>query len=102
MRSVLSSRVCRLEQRGLRTAADTPFKLRLGHLKNLPPDYTGERHIVIANRLPSTSEGREWCEFEERPGPAPPGALDEAHIMTVYFIGPERCVDNLSEAQNGP
>ena len=46
-----------------------------GYLTPLPEDYTGERHIVMVKREPvEGSPGHEWCEFEERPGPEPPGS----------------------------
>ena len=44
--------------------------LRFGHLKQLPRDYEGERHVVITKHLPPQGD-REWVEFEERPGPGP-------------------------------
>lgn len=28
------------------------FKLRMRHLKRLPKDFRGERHVIIARRLP--------------------------------------------------
>ena len=37
---------------------------------NLPEDYKGERHIVVAKELPSQN-GQEWVEFEEVLGPDP-------------------------------
>jgi len=44
--------------------------LRFGHLRRLPPDYKGEKHVVIAKQLPNRN-GEEWVEFEEVPGPDP-------------------------------
>jgi hypothetical protein len=38
-----------------------------GHLKRLPPEYKGQRHIVIAKQLPNVG-GQEWVEYKERPG----------------------------------
>jgi hypothetical protein len=46
-----------------------------GWLKTLR-NYVGERHIVILSREPTGSPRIEWCEWEERPGPAPPDAQD--------------------------
>jgi hypothetical protein len=70
MKSRLLSRVERLEAR---MPANTPGKFRAGCLTPLPEDYTGERHIAVT-REPTGSPGEEWFEFEERPGPAPPGS----------------------------
>jgi len=69
MRAGLLSRLERLESR---TAAVTsgPLKVRFGDLRRLPPDYKGEKHIVVAQELPSRN-GQEWVEFEEVPGPDP-------------------------------
>jgi len=39
-------------------------------------NYEGERHIVLLSREPTISPRSEWCEWEERPGPAPSGAED--------------------------
>ena len=41
-------------------------------VKELPPDFVGERHIAILREGP---DGH--CEFEERPGPEPPGLRDD-------------------------
>ena len=49
-----------------------PRMLSCGWLANqLPADYEGERHYVIVKRTPTASPNIEWCEFEERAGPAP-------------------------------
>lgn len=45
---------------------------RYGWLTPLPADYRGERHVVVVKREPTDSPNIEWCQFEERPGPAPP------------------------------
>jgi hypothetical protein len=52
-----------------------PVMVRYGWLKPLPKDFTGERHTVTVKRE-STGPNTEWCSFEERPGPAPPGSDD--------------------------
>ena len=49
--------------------------LRIGLLRQLPADYTGERHVVIVCEG-EVEGGRHSCTFEERPGPAPPGPRD--------------------------
>ena len=51
--------------------ARRPDLIQVGWLLPLPLDYAGELHVVTINRQP-TVRGIEWCEFEERPGTAPP------------------------------
>ena len=55
---------------------------RYGWLLGLPQDFTGERHVIVLERKPTNSANVEWCEFEERPGPAPRG---NNHGFTVYL-----------------
>jgi hypothetical protein len=62
--------------------------LRIGHLKRLPREYSGERHVEIVKRLPPRSPLGEWVEFEERPGAAPPQFSAE-RIINVCFVSPE-------------
>ena len=62
---------------------------RSGVLKTLPKDYVGERHVVIVKREPAGAPGNEWCEFEERPGPAPVDAQED-DCTTIYIIYQER------------
>ena len=65
----------RLEWLEARMAADEPGTFRSGYLTSLPEDYTGERHVVAIKSEPvAGSPGHEWCEFEERSGPEPPGS----------------------------
>ena len=81
MKRSFRSRIERLEAR---TKASEPFMLRTGYLTHLPEDFTGERHVVVVKREPiAGSKYREWCEFEERPGPAPPGSDDGG--LTIYL-----------------
>jgi hypothetical protein len=61
-----------------------PHFFRTGYLKTLPTEYVGERHVVIVKREPSGNG--EWCEFEERPGPAPPDAQEEENCTTICII----------------
>ena len=65
----------RLERLEARTQAREPTMLRYGWVTRLPDDFTGERHTVIVTRQ-ATASNMEWCQFEERPGPAPPGSED--------------------------
>src|ERR1700676_3360260 len=83
MRAALRSRVERLE---LRVEPKKPQLFRSGYLKTLPADYGGERHVVIVKREPARApENFEWCEFEERPGPAPVDAPEE-DCTTIYIV----------------
>src|ERR1039457_3961560 len=72
MKAALRSRLERLE---VRLEPKKPQLIRSGYLKTLPTDYVGERHVVIVNR--KLSGKGEWCEFEERPGPAPVDARED-------------------------
>ena len=80
MRAALRSRLERLE---VRVEPKRPHFFRSGYLKTLSPDYVGERHVVIVKREPSGNG--EWCEFEERPGPAPVDAQEE-NCTTIYIV----------------
>jgi hypothetical protein len=88
MRLQLKSRLGRLEHAASVTSAHKPFKLRLGHLKQLPRDYTGARHLEIVKRMPPRSPIGKWVEFEERPGAAPAGSFTE-RVINVCFVGEE-------------
>ena len=81
MKSSLRFRVERLEAR---MPAKKLGMLRTGYLTHLPEDFTGERHVVIVKQEPvEGSPGHQWCEFEERPGPAPTGSDDGG--LTIYL-----------------
>jgi hypothetical protein len=84
MKATLRSRLERLEAR---SEARTPALFRSGWLKPLPLDYIGERHTVIVQREPTRLPHVEWCEFEERPGPA--RAADSDNGFTVYLTPEE-------------
>ena len=43
----------------------------------LPQDYTGERHVAVLRVVGRDDYGREWCEVEERTGPAPQGSAEQ-------------------------
>jgi hypothetical protein len=73
----------RLKQLELRKHASPPLIFRFGLLKRLPEDYRGERHVVTVSRESTNSPLSELCEFEERPGPAPPGIED--NCIKIYF-----------------
>jgi hypothetical protein len=80
MRSKLLARLERLEARAEPSA---PLIFRYGWLTPLPEDFTGERHVGIVKREPTTSPNIEWCEFEERPGAAAIEGIDGS--LTVYL-----------------
>jgi hypothetical protein len=61
------------------------IRLRFGNLRRLPPDYQGERHRVIAERLPDR-DGREWVEYEEVPGPPPMLPPQDHHILQINVV----------------
>ena len=84
MRAALRSRLERLE---VKVEPKKPHFFRSGYLKTLPVDYVGERHVVIVKREPSGNG--EWCEFEERPGPAPPGE-EEENCTTICIVYQDR------------
>jgi hypothetical protein len=80
MRSKLLARLERLEARAEPAA---PLTFRYGWLTPLPADVTAERHGVMLKIQPTTSPKIEWCEFEERPGPAATEGSDGS--LTVYL-----------------
>jgi hypothetical protein len=51
----------------LATALKRVEPIRIALLKRLPPEYMGERHIVVVKRPAPDNPG---YECEERPGPA--------------------------------
>jgi hypothetical protein len=74
-------RLRRLEVRQRLELAE-PAAFRYGWVTPLPEGYAGERHLVMVKREPSRFPNIEWCEFEERAGPASQRrAVDDA--MTV-------------------
>jgi hypothetical protein len=81
LRSTLLARLERLESR---MEAQRPVILRLGDLRRLPEDYTGERHVVITKHLTTDERGQEWVEFAEVPGPKPSPA-QESKPGPIYF-----------------
>jgi hypothetical protein len=79
-----------LERLEVRAEPTKPQLFRSGYLKTLPADYVGERHVVIVKREPAGATGQnEWCEFEERPGPAPLDSQEEDAI-TICIVYRDR------------
>jgi hypothetical protein len=64
------------------------LQLVFGHLRRLPGGYQGERHIVIARRLPDRN-GQHWVEFEEVPGPGLPPRARPVRCLNVIFVAPD-------------
>jgi hypothetical protein len=56
---------------------------RYGHIRYLPPDTIGERHIALVKSEPTALANVQHCEFEERVGPAPEPHHDLS--VTVYL-----------------
>jgi hypothetical protein len=73
MNARLLSRLQRLEAQ---QALSQPCLIQYGWLKRLPDDYAGERHVVTIKQEP-TGQNFEWCQFEERPGPASSGSDEQ-------------------------
>ena len=86
-KGTLFTRLERLESRA--SAVQHRVRSRMGYLKRLPPEYKGERHIVIAKQLASIG-GQEWVEYEERPGPEPPQNRNASpeDILDIVFVAP--------------
>ena len=79
MRSLLT-RLKRLER--VRAAQRLPqVDLQIGYVKKLPPEYTGERHVVTVGRL---SDGK--YQWEERPGLAPANEEKEGNARRIIRI----------------
>jgi len=64
MKAALLKRLQRLEE--VRGGQCQPPEFQVGYLKELPADYTGDRHLVTVGRDPDDT-----YHWEERPGPEP-------------------------------
>ena len=60
----------------------------MARVRRLPHDFTGEHHVVVVESEPTRSPDVEWCEFEERAGPAPAG-LQTDRSFNVYLAAGE-------------
>lgn len=80
MKASLRSRLERLENR---TEARRSPDFLYGWIRMLPADYLGERHTVIVKREPTGSPHVLWCQFAERPGPAPDGDSDDGFVVCL-------------------
>ena len=73
--------------------SNRPLKDESPYLKLLPREYSGPRHIVSVSQHPD-----ERCEYEERPGAPPPpdqGRLNDANVMTIYFVRAPDAADEI-------
>src|SRR5690242_6504165 len=92
MTRALVTRLARLESRAI--SEDCHVTVRFERLKRLPPEYTGQRHVIAARELPKQGD-QEWVEFEEVPGPEPApvqipsrGGHPIAMALDVMFVEP--------------
>ena len=74
--------LARLERLEAILAVQQVRKFCYGWITPLPDDYVGERHVVTISRE-QWSPRIEWCQWEEREGPAPPDADDVIPNDTV-------------------
>ena len=102
IRAALLSHLQRLESRATATAHRIRFQYE--HLRRLPPDYLGEKRVVVTRQLPS-EDGRDWVEFEEVPGPdpeppLPPGRTPD--LISVMFVEAYPVEGAGHESRRGP
>ena len=57
------------------------------------------KRILIVKREPSGNG--EWCEFEERPGPAPADAQEEENCTTICIVYRDRLIPQSGQAAPG-
>lgn len=85
--------ITRLERLESGAVAFHLIKIRMGHLRRLPLEYQGPRHIVIAKHLPS-HWGQLWVEYEEVAGPDPNPPREDRHgppeYLDVMFVSHQR------------
>ena len=72
MRSRLLARLKTLESQT--ELAKRPELILVGWLSPLPADHSGILHVVATSHPPGNESDVQWCEFEERVGPASPDA----------------------------
>ena len=91
MKSLLA-RLKRFESVRAVEESNRPLKIEFAHLKLLPREYTGSRHIVSVSKRP---DGR--CEYEDRPGKAPhnQSRVNDENVMTIYFVRAPQAADEI-------
>jgi hypothetical protein len=82
MKSALLTRLKRLEE-DRAVERQHRLEVQFGYLKELPPEYAGERHLVTVGRLPDGN-----YQWEERPGArgAEEDEGDGRRILRVVFV----------------
>jgi hypothetical protein len=75
-------RLKRLAQ--VQATENVPPEFQPEYLKELPPEYTGDRHIVTVGRDPNGT-----YRWEERPGPGPGEGKGDSHRLRVALALPE-------------
>jgi len=88
MTKTLTKRIRKLASILLASALP-PVAFRYGSLKRLPSDASGERHVVVSKREPTSLPNVQRCEFEEEIGPAPAG--QELSFDVYLSLDPEGC-----------
>jgi len=74
----------RVEQLETELKRDEELPMRMGYIiRELGRDYVGERHMAVVRVVGKDQSDREWCEVEERPGPAP--AEPAERLPLVYY-----------------
>jgi hypothetical protein len=83
MKAAILARLKRLEE--VRGVPCRPPEFQVGYLKELPPQYAGERHIVTVGR-----DANGMYQWEERRGPTP-GAEGQSNLppFRVVLASPE-------------
>ena len=81
MKNALQQRLSLLEAK--LAPITNPITYRYGWLTPLPKDFVGERHVVAVNVTPTSLPHFKWCEFEERPGPAPRTEDDPSFVVCL-------------------
>ena len=82
MKAALLKRLQRLEE--VRGGQCRPPEFQVGYLKQLPPEYSGERHIITIGRDPDG-----LCHFEERPGREPDEGQGNLPPFRVVLAPPD-------------
>ena len=66
--------------------SNRPLRVQFGYLKELAPEYSGERHIVTVGHFPNGH-----YQWEERPGAprCPEEDSDGDNLVRVIFVKPK-------------
>ena len=96
MRSLVSrlKRLERVERKLIRPRV----VVQQGRIKQLPPDYKGERHVVVVS-CAADENGRDFYEWEECPGPGPPTADNKRDDELVIRVVSVPCANNKLDSE---